>query len=256
MFHCSFVSVSVLYPFPTTLVESSIIFFPVSSAREVLHDIMCRKNLAESVFTLVNWIPPPKHPSCLFKIQKIWTNRNHLYLIYQRLSAHTVIFTPNTRYVKVQLTKAFADSFQQLQFCHPKDVVGDTSMHVYHSQHSVNIENTEILTAKSRWFENRSKGGHKHQTVKSHEPKPQQRQWDTVYHQYGTISSFREWRQTDLRRGEGGLFVITSCNVPNNISRTTELTKLTGVSENFCEVNYYINLCIKCKKDCMIKRPG
>ena len=43
-------------------------------------------------------------------------------------------------------------------------------MHVYPSQHSVNIENTEILTTKSRWFEKRSKGGHKHQTVKAMNP--------------------------------------------------------------------------------------
>ena len=51
------------------------------------------------------------------------------------------------------------------------------------------------------------------------------------------------------RKGRGGrsLVLMVSHNVPNNICRMTELKKLTGVSESFCELNFYI-LCIKCKK--------
>ena len=38
-------------------------------------------------------------------------------------------------------------------------------------------------------------------------------------------------------------------------SSISELKKLTGVSESFSELNFYI-LCIKYEKDCMITKPG
>ena len=52
-----------------------------------------------------------------------------------------------------------------------------------------------------------------------------------------------------------GLVTTVSHNFPNNISRKSEPTKLTGVGESFCKYNFYI-LHIKYKKDRIITKIG
>ena len=47
--------------------------------------------------------------------------------------------------------------------------------------------------------------------------------------------------------GGGGRVIINYHNVSNN--HMIELRGLTGVGESFCELNFYIVVLFKCKKD-------
>ena len=56
----------------------------------------------------------------------------------------------------------------------PSSVTSELSKHIHLEQpeHSVELENTEILTTESRWFE---RGVKEAISIKGPEPKPQQR---------------------------------------------------------------------------------
>ena len=106
----------------------------------------------------------------------------------------------------------------------PSSTTSEVSKHIHvdHLQHSVELENTEVLTIEP-W------------TQASTEMEE-----GTIYHWYGT-SSRTKWRQTGEEVGVGcggGLIMTVPHNVPNNIADTSKLKMLTDVGESFCELNF------------------
>ena len=108
-------------------------------------------------------------------------------------------------------------------------------MHDDHPQHSMEIQNTEIPTIKSRWFERGVKQALNIRALNT-----------SLNREGGTYNLPPVWdyiikqrvKADRLRMGEGELVIIFSHNAPNNIRGRTELKKLIGVSENFCEFNF------------------
>ena len=73
-------------------------------------------------------------------------------------------------------------------------------IHVDHPQHSVELDNTEVLTTEPRWFERGVKEAY------TSEPSTQastEMEEGIIYHRYGTTSSRREWRHTGWGGGRG-----------------------------------------------------
>ena len=72
----------------------------------------------------------------------------------------------------------------------------------------------------------------------------------TICHQYGT-SSRKRWRQTAEEGGRDSTSPSRTKS-PTTSRRTSDLQKVTRVSESFCELNFISLVLIKCKTDCMI----
>ena len=113
----------------------------------------------------------------------------------------------------------------------------EVSKHIQvdHPQHSVELGNTEVLTTEPRWFErgvkeaiyiralnpslNRDGGRYNLPPV-----------WDNIIK--------KKVKADRLRRG-GGLVITVKHSVPDNITGTSQLMKLTAVGESSCELIFY-----------------
>ena len=91
-----------------------------------------------------------------------------------------------------------------------------THIHLEQPEHSVELENTEILTTESRWFERGGEGSH---LYKSFEPKPQQRRWKFLPPVRVNNIIKKRMKANRPKNGGGGggqLISIITDNVPND----------------------------------------